>query len=105
MNIFEKVFDFCVKNNISARISNGYKNTSKFITIYTCKNEYYMITLHHTDDWDREYNKTHRTKITQQTFGIEIYKPNGDAYQGSYGRNLSYNTLIKELKIEFLGVD
>ena len=100
-NVFEKVYDFCIKNNIPARIKNHYHSKGKILQIWTCLNEYYNISIH-KNECDEKYGHKRRTSITQQIFDTEMYRVNGDAYQGSYGRKLNYKTLIEELKVEFL---
>ena len=101
MNTFEKVMKFCYENKIPAEIGHIYKGKGLSLQIWTASNSYFWARIHEKED-SRYSDVLPRTVITDEVFDIEMYKPNGDAYQGSFSRRISYKTLIEQLKIHFL---
>lgn len=89
MNIYEKVLRFCIKNKIQANLGYMWKKQDKCIQIWQCQNSYYQI---HIFD-EEKYGSKRRTVITDNSFGLDTEKNNGN-----YRARISYKTLIKNLK-------
>lgn len=89
MNTLQKVRKWLNEHNIGYE----YKKDDDFeeIKVWRVLNDYYWIKIYQRGD-------NRRTSITNETFDIECYKPNGEAYQGSISRRISYKKLLNELK-------
>jgi len=93
MNTLQKVKKFLDEKEIEYE----YKKDDIFeeIHIWTALNSYYWIRIFQTHS---DYYKYRRTIITKETYDIEQYKPNGEAYQGDMTERVSFEALKYELK-------
>jgi len=93
MNILEKTRKWLDKNKIEYEYSKD--DIFEEIKIWNALNDYYWIRIY-------QKQENSRTIITQETFNIELYKPNGEAYQGDLSRRLSYKELLHRIENNIL---
>jgi hypothetical protein len=91
MKTIQKAIKFLDKHGIEYEYEKD--DIMEHIRIWTACNSYYWITLH-------LIGENRRTVITEETFDIECYKPNGDAYMGDITHRISFESLKKKLESE-----